>query len=235
MNYLLRAQALGHDISELKKGKTIRSTVSVRTIDEFKSIFGGEATAEQRKAYSEQFAAARLGDFPGAMAIARLSEYVWGDRQLSPADAEFAESVFPLRIEAVSGQNVTISTDEVIGPGAVPFHVNAGTLTFAGGALTLFNTVLTVSADTLVVNSSGSTPYHIGIFGAAGAQGTTGSTGSSTSGQAKHGSDSSAPSPGICTGASDGGPGGAGAAGGRWNGRRRWKRPAVPPRDHHHR
>jgi hypothetical protein len=91
MNYLLRAKALGHDIAELKKGKVIRSTVNVRSIDEFKSIFGGELTADQRTAYSQQFSGARLGEYPGAAAMSRLSDYVWGDRQLSPADAEFAK------------------------------------------------------------------------------------------------------------------------------------------------
>jgi hypothetical protein len=214
MDYLLRAQAIGHDISELKKGKTISSTVMVRSLDEFKAIFANGLTAEHRVAHSQQVSSLRLGDFPGAAAMARLAEHIWGDRPLSATDTEFAKSIFPLRIDAISGSNITINTNEVIGPSAAPYVVNAGTLTFAGGSITVMNTVLTLAADTLVVNSLGSTRYLVGIQGTTGRQGTTGSPGSTTPGQAQAGSDASASSPGTCAGAPDGGTGHDGAKGG---------------------
>jgi hypothetical protein len=214
MDYLLRAQALGHDIRKLKKGEIIRSTVSIRSLDEFKSIFANNLTAEQRALHSKQVSGLPLGDYPGATAMARLGAHIWGDKSLSSADVEFAKSIFPLKVDVVSGSDVTITTDEVIGPAAAPQVVNAGTLTFAGGSITLMNTVFTVSADTLVLDKLGTTPYHIGILGATGAEGSTGSTGSTTPGQAQNGSNISAPTPGICTGVGDGGTGSPGAAGG---------------------
>jgi hypothetical protein len=52
MSYLDRAKLLGHDIERLKRGEVIESTVLVKSIDEFKAIFAGNLSNDQRAAYS---------------------------------------------------------------------------------------------------------------------------------------------------------------------------------------
>jgi hypothetical protein len=50
----------------------------------------------------------------------RLMNYVYGNAALSPADADFASKKFPLKINAVSGTNISYTTNTLIGPAAPP-------------------------------------------------------------------------------------------------------------------
>jgi hypothetical protein len=221
VGYLERAQLIGHDVSRLKNGETIRSTVLVETLDKFKAIFAGSLTPAHRAEFSRKTGASpwamQFNGMPDAT-MGRLLNYVFGDGELTPADTNFASKMFPLKIDAVSGQNITISTAEQCGPTAAPVAINADTLTFAtGGSITALNTVLTVTADNLVIQTGQATaaaPYHIGLLGVTGAIGQTGSPGPNTTGQGQPGNSIQPPTAGICTGASAGGTGGTGGAGG---------------------
>ena len=101
MSYLERAQLIGHDVSRLKNGETIQSTTLVDTLDKFKAIFAAASTPEQRAEFSRQIwtlpGGAQVGGFPD-VAMTRLMSYVFGDGELSAADAAFANKIFPLKI-----------------------------------------------------------------------------------------------------------------------------------------
>jgi hypothetical protein len=221
VGYLERAQLMGHDVSRLKAGETIQSMVLVDTLDKFKAIFAAELTAEQRAEYSKKILAlpsgVQFGGFREAPMM-RLISYVFGDGELTAADAAFAKTLFPLKINAISGATITITTAVVYGPTAIPVTVNAGTLIFAGGSITAENTVLTVRADNLQINASPAAtakPYHVGILGVTPATAATGLTGTSTPGQAPAGTSAQPRSPGNCLGAPGGGNGSTGAPGGK--------------------
>jgi hypothetical protein len=214
VGYLERAQIIGHDVSRLQKGETLSSTVQIDSLDKFKALFAGDSTAAQRADFSKQAAALPGGAPFHDETMARLVDYVYGTGTLSAADAEASKKMFPLKVTAVSASTVTIDTDREYGPSVAPVVINAGTLIFADGSITVMNTVLSVSADTLQVNSGGAKPYHIGVLGAPGAIGTTGTVGLTAAGQAPAGRNSYPPAPGTCQGSPNGGPGSSGATGG---------------------
>lgn len=215
MDYLDRARILGHNVEALKNGEMITGLVSLESLEHFKELFG-DYTADQRSEFSSRLQTLP-DDHPVIEPFRNLLDYVHGTRQLTAEDSAFARQIFPLNVTAVSGADVTISSDESVGPAAPPYILNAGTLTFAGGSLTVRNTVCQISADNLVIRAGGDLPYHIGIFGAPGATGSAGAAGNSTPGQAPNGRDSMGGSPGVCTGASDGEDGQNGAPGGVGN------------------
>lgn len=216
MDVQSRASSLGQDTSRIGAGETVTSLVTIESLERYKEIFGSDLSDEQRSEFSAQLdLLGKASEEPLIPQLVRLLDHIHGTGELSSEDEAFAARIFPIAATVVSGDDVTISTDEVIGPSAPPYFINAGTLTFAGGSLTIMNTVCRITADHLVIQEGGTKPYHVGIMGAPGATGTPpGSVGSSTPGQAQHGKNISPPSPGICTGASDGGKGDPGANGG---------------------
>ena len=82
-----------------------------------------DVTPAQRAEFSKKSATSpwsmQFSGMPDAT-MTRLMNYVFGNGELTPADAEFAGKMFPLKIDAVSGQNITISTAEQCGPTAAP-------------------------------------------------------------------------------------------------------------------
>jgi hypothetical protein len=186
-------------------------SVNIASIEEFRELFGGRLDEGQRAEFTRNMPADVDPRIPG---LRWLVEYVFGSRELTPGDKEFAHALFPLKADMVSGDTVTINSDIVVGPGASPYVIDADTLIFDGGSLTVLSTALMIKVGDLRVKAPGSRPYHIGIFGTKGATGDTGSDGAPYSGPAQAGSDSSAPTPGICTGA---GKGGNGSDGGKGN------------------
>ncbi|WP_156429638.1 hypothetical protein [Burkholderia sp. TSV86] len=217
MDFLDRAKLLGHDIACLKSGEVISSTVVINSIDDYRLLFGGETSEAARVDFSDALNALSepitIKEIPRA-ALTRLTDYVYGNGTLSANDKALAESIFPIKINAVSAENIVISTDLTYGPSASPYMLNAGTLTFSGGAISLLNTVANITADRLVVKVGGTKAYHVGILGSIGTTGATGAAGSSYSGPAANGKDKSAASPGICTGVGSGGDGDNGGDGG---------------------
>lgn len=211
-NYLERAKLLGHDVEKLKAGETIRSVVTISSLEQFKDLFANGLSVEQRQAFAQNIGAMK-GPF-GSASFMRLMNYVYGEGSLTADDTDFAQKIFPIKVQAVSASTVTIDTDQVIGPSGAPSAINASQLIFDGGSITVQNTVFGLTADTLTIKSGGTKQYHVGILGCPGTVGSTGATGSSFTGPAANGSNASAPTPGICTGASDGGNGSNGQVGG---------------------
>jgi hypothetical protein len=215
MNFLVRAEALGHDIKKLEKGETIESLVTVATLDDYKQIFGGNLADQERYDFSKNLEDLQDGPEPMIEPLRNLMDYVYGNRELTPEDVIFAGKIFPIQVRAVSAADFPITTDIQVGPAAAPYVINAGTLTFNGGSLSVLNTVCQIAADNLVVQGGGDRPYQVGIFGAPGAAGGTGAAGSTTPGPAPNGQDAGSGSPGVCTGRPNGGDGSNGAAGGK--------------------
>nr|WP_011264510.1 hypothetical protein [Leptospirillum ferrooxidans]AAX36053.1 ORF289 [Leptospirillum ferrooxidans] len=218
MNFIDRTKLLGHDTSNLKDGETISSTVVVKSIDDFRELFGSDvgdaARADISNALKEQKEPGATRMLP-QVGWTRLIDYVYGNGTLSHNDKLLADSIFPIKITAVSANNLTIDTDEPYGPSAPPLLINVGTLTFDGGSISLLNTVGRIAADTLVVKKGGKKSYHVGIFGSKveegkkypydGEDGKTGSDPDPTA--AGPGADKSPSSSGVCTGVGPGGDG----------------------------
>ncbi|MCB1307301.1 MAG: hypothetical protein KDK30_03930 [Leptospiraceae bacterium] len=214
MNYLDRARQLGQDVEALQRGETITSHVTFATIEEFKNFFGAGLTEEQRTAFS--LSAPSDGDTGTGLNHPRmrnLTHYVYGNRALTAEDTEYATQIFPVRVAVTSGNQIVINSDQVVGPAASPYSINAGTLVFSGGSLTVITTSLYIKADNLLTQHGGKEQYLVGILGQQGRTGDVGGNGEAYKNPAKNGSNASAPTPGICTGASDGGKGDDGKEG----------------------
>lgn len=131
---------------------------------------------------------------------------------------------FPLTMQKVSTSELVIDKEFVIGPHASPYLIDVDSLVFDGGSITVISTALNIKAKKVTItNKPSSKQYHIAILGQAGLKGRTGSKGSEYVSRARDGSNSYAPSPGICTSAgsagvgSDGKNGGVGGVGGQGN------------------
>lgn len=211
MSVLDIAKQLGQDVEALKRGETLHSTILVNSLDEFRELFGGGLTDDQRAAFSKGSEGVQPDQAPG---ITELVHHTFGSGPLTAVGAGQAEATFPAKVQVMMAQDVLINSDLVVGPNAAPYAVLADTLTFKGGSLTVLATALTIKANTLsIATGTSKNPYHVGIFGVAGQPGTKGPDGPPYSQPAQGGSNSSAPTPGICTGASDGGNGNPGAKG----------------------
>ena len=210
------------DLSEfLGKAKTkqqLEARVSVSSLDQYQRLFVGGLTT-QTKAELAKHIPRFSADAPQNYNLDFLQEvvgHVYAGTPLKSAEAQaFTRQAFPVDVTVLTGGNVTISTDMTIGPGAAPYLINADTLTIDGGSLTVIATALTIKANKLIITQSQKSqkPYHIGIFGQTGESGTPGQDGRPYTNPAQAGSHASAPSPGICTGASNGGGGSAGSKG----------------------
>jgi len=206
---------MGHDIEALRNGETISSTVTVNSLEEFKLLFANELPQEYRDEFAKMATSTAAANYQSAAiaSVANLTQHVYGNHLLSSEDLNFATQIFPLKVQATSAADLTINSDEQFGPNATPQAINAGTLKFSGGSLTAITTALSISADTLLVQSGGSKPYIIGIVGLAGVVGISGVDGAIYASAAANGTDANIPTPGICTGASDGGDATNGAKG----------------------
>jgi len=210
MNFLEKAQQLGLDVNALKNGQTIQSTHTVNSLEEFKQLFAGNLSPEQRSNFAK---GAPVAVDTASANMNNLMHNVYGTHELSAADQAFANQVFPAKVNLTAVQDLTITQDMVYGPAGPPEAILAGTITFDGGSITANSTVFTLQADNVVVRSQGTKPYTVGLVGNKGQDGYVGSTGTPYTSAASNGSNASAPSPGICTGASSGGNGSDGSQG----------------------
>lgn len=208
MDFWDAAERLGHDQQALEASKTVRSVATINSLDEFKELFAGQIPDDHRQAFDA--GAAETDDGSHTIAIARS---VYGTQKLSADSRAFADMLFPVKVNAVSGTTVTITDDEVQGPSGPPWLINAQELVFDGGSVTAITTALTIRADVLTVVKPSAKPYTVAILGNDGAPGNPGPAGPPYNAPAQAGSNASAPTPGICTGASDGGKGGDGGPG----------------------
>jgi len=209
MNLREVAQSLRIDPSTLENGQVVDTSVAVPDVETFRKLFGGTLSDEQRAAFSA--AAPDLEEHPQMKA---LTHHVFGSGDLDDDARAYARQVLPANVRVMLGDTVTINSDIVQGPSGQPYAIVTDNLVFDGGSLTMQATALTINAGTVTVKSGSPTnPYHIGIMGVAGTQPAQAAAGSPYANAAQAGSNSSAPTPGICTGASDGGTGTAGSKG----------------------
>jgi hypothetical protein len=216
MSYLDIAARLGQHTDRLKAGESVQTQVQIASLEEFRELFAGHFTVDQRATHGQYFVqnhvAAQAGQ-PSRHHFTRLAHHVYGDAPLSAADAQLAEKTFPIRVNLISKADYCVEADIVFGPSASPVVLNVGTLTFNGGTITTRNTVLALTADTLAFGTNpGTRPHHIGIMGVDGTAGSPGTDGPSVP-RAASGSDALPTSPGICTGAGNGGVGSDGEVG----------------------
>ncbi|MBF0419010.1 MAG: hypothetical protein HQL78_02465 [Magnetococcales bacterium] len=215
-NFLDRAAKLGHDIEKLKAGMRVCSLLEIKTPEEYRDLFAGHFTNEQRIAYGNGMrskAPEEIFHSSDPQFFKQLFEYyVYGNGTLGHADQQMALKMFPMQIIAESDSDLTLTSSVTYTSSIV---LNYATLTFDGGSIISENAVLGLNVDTIAFGDDYDTvKYHIGVLGAVGDTGSTGATGTTTSGQAASGSNSKPKSPGICTGAHSGGTGATGAAGG---------------------
>lgn len=217
MKFIERASLLGQDLDRLNNGEIISSLIRIKSIDDFRLLFSDNVSDPERLLFSESLHKlsdpVKIKQIPQAT-LTRLVDYVHGSGTLSTEDRVFADTIFPIKVEVISGDKIEINTNQKYGPSGAPYLLNAGNLIFNGGSLSFENTSASINADLLTVLAGGDKPYHIGLLGSVGTTGSTGAMGSSYSGPAAHGTDRSAASPGICTGVSSGGTGDDGGDGG---------------------
>lgn len=123
---------------------------------------------------------------------------------------------FPLTIQKVSTSKLVIDKEFVIGPHASPYVIDVDDLVFDGGSITAISTALNIKAKKVTItNKPYSKQYHIAVLGQSGLKGRTGPKGSEYVSRAQDGSNSYAPSSGICTSADYSGDGHDGKNGGQ--------------------
>lgn len=213
MDYLARAAKFGQDVEAIKSGKIVTSEVIVNSIDEYRDLFAADQSDIHRAAYE----ANRPTDNSIEPVLEQAMAYVFGQQEKTPDIEHTAGLVFPLPVLVTTATNITLSTDQVIGPQSPSYALNAGTLTFDGGSLTINSTVSNISADNLVIVANPSHPsqntYHIGIVGNKGADGQPVATPGTYPGTAGSGSNGGDPVWGTCTSSGIGGTGNTGAQG----------------------
>jgi len=202
-------ELLGLDSGTLENGEIIDTTVHISDVATLRQLFGGSLTDEQRSQFTGGTASS--DEHPQMSA---LIDHVFGSGELSDETRTYAGQVFPVQVRLMAGGTVTIDTDLTVGPLAQPYAIIADNLIFAGGSLTMLATSLTIQAGQVSVKSgSAGKPYHLGILGVDGTQPQQASAGTAYTQPAAAGSNASAPTPGICTGASNGGNGTNGSKG----------------------
>jgi hypothetical protein len=215
------AGKLGHDVTSLRAGQEIRSTVQVNSLDELKQLFDHGEAPEQRATVAQTIGADRPehadpeNDSLDAVTH-RVEAHVLGDAPISDADRQRVAAAFPMHVTAISAPDKTLGPGEVwdLGTSTSAVTVNLGTLTMQpGSAIKIQNTVLSFTVATLVRNAGtgGAANYDIGIFGATGGTGTAGTQGGA-GGPGGTGNPGTCQSGGGISG-NDGGVGGVGSAG----------------------
>lgn len=214
-SYLDLAMKLGQSVERLQAGEAVDSIVQFNSLDEFKEIFAGRITEEQRTRYSQDMAMHHANTLAGSDPLPRLSNYVYGNAPLSQEDAQFAKRMFPIKVRVISHDDITVTDDITYGPFAPPVVINAGKLTFNGGSYTLRNTPFTLTADLLAFGPRmGASKYHIGIMGFDGVHPDPAPNGGFVDPpNAPDGNNSLPTSPGVCSFSGSGGNGGNGATG----------------------
>ena len=222
-----RAKKFGHDLSALKSGDVIRTTRYVQSIEELRDLLHDGASDQDRQKRIEDYQQSRsdLMDESNTTMEAvyfRAEAAVFSDKELNHDDQLALEHIFPVEVDLMSADDMTVDYDWVLGTEGQPFSVNLGTLTLEpGGSITAYATAVNFTAETFInkVNGAGTgdaANYTIGIFGVDGAAGIAGYNPSAGE-KGYDGRNSSPNSPGVCTGSTkptDGGPGQAGANGG---------------------
>ena len=205
MNYKAFNELLGLNV---KTEDTLETIVKISNHNQYQAIFANNLNDSIKQAFPK--ALPTLTEDYGLYKEIMINLY--GDKReedFSDGFLKYLKNVLPTHVNVITGKNVVINKNLVIGPGAFPYVINADTLTFAGGSINVITSTITITANILEIRSSitdeSSNPYHISILGDKGADGTKGADGVPYHEPAASGSDAHVPSSGICTGASAGG------------------------------
>lgn len=176
-----RAVRLGHDIAALKAGKTITTNITVRNIDDFKSLVedGQPAAAKQERANDLFGPLPKVAGITEADLQQRTNHYTWGSNILSQADRNALANSYPIHVVATSAIDKVYNTPTTLAVSQGYKVLNYATITLNEGAnISINNTPLYCMVDTLIRN--GNPPaeqYDINILGVNGFNGINGMSG----------------------------------------------------------
>lgn len=177
MNFAARAELIGHDLRALEQGQIVDSTVAVHSIDHFKKIFGSGLSEQQRAVYSSTHTAAFVAknandaDDADSVAMWRLLDHVYGQGELLPQDVAYAETLFPIKIKAISGKEYVVNKALEFDNKTGPVIINTESLVFDNGSITAFSVLVNIVADKLSIKRADRIPYLINILGINGGKG----------------------------------------------------------------
>ena len=210
------AKRLNLDVAKLERGEIIKTSISISSPQDFKTLFGPSLNYDQLQSVLKAVELTDNDPIASYQAgLKHFTAYTTGAVGfLDPGiGKEFFEKRFPMQVNVTLGTTITVSQDVVVPPGSPPEFVSCDNLIFDGGSYVLQGTSFTMwVTNQLAIKSQGSRPYNIGILGVDGAPGYAGAPGGSQA-QAPNGSNAGTPSPGVCTGAGSGGNGTAGSTG----------------------
>ena len=194
-------------------GEEIDALISVNNIDQLKEILDSGFPEAAREAHMKSlFDGVTVGSDLDSQLLHRVHNYVLGNGTLSSDDRQQIGAAFPLDVMVMAAENKEVKTPENWGRAASPVITVLGTLTLLqGGSITLENTLLSLTVDTLIRN--GTTGSSLGDFNIMGVNGAPGGTGTTPDkpGQAQSGAPGNCSSAGIA--GSSGGNGSTGATG----------------------
>lgn len=219
-DFKARAQKLGHSLEALEQGMLIKSTITVPDIDKLKWFLDvGTSEPSRASLVGAMFKGMdNIGDPPDdpseAGILRRVEEFLFGNGTLSDLDRERTGSLFPMDIGAVSGSpSGPIKGEWNLGVSQNLQIYNLATLDLEdGGYITIYNTPLQFTVQTLTRNGKAPSPfYDFNVFGATGTTGGAGTVGGTGGG-------GTAGTKGNCKGGGgisgdDGGPGSTGTTG----------------------
>lgn len=176
-----RAARLGHDIAALQASQTITTEITVRNIDDFKSLVddGQSAAAKQERANDLFGTLPEVAGTTEADLQQRANHYIWGSTTLSQTDRDALASSYPIQLVATSAVDQVYNAPTTLGISQPPRIFNYATVTLNEGAnISIYNTTLYYMMDTIVRN--GNPPagqYDINILGVNGLNGINGNAG----------------------------------------------------------
>src|SRR6185369_2162583 len=133
--FLALARKLGQSEERLQAGERVHTQVQVRSLEEFRDLFAGDLSDEQRSANSKDLAVRHQSALSSDNPLGRLIDHVSGGALLTADDAQAVRKMFPLTVTAVSQADMPVTTNITYGPSASPVLLNVGTLTFNGGSI----------------------------------------------------------------------------------------------------
>lgn len=220
-DFKARARKLGHSIEALERGMLIKSQILVPNIEELKWLLDVDTTPDSRRRLVKALfeGTAKVGnaehDVSEAGILRRVEMFLYGNESLSSVDRERTASLFPMTVDAVSGTPPNpVNSEWNLGTSLGNLQVyNLTTLDMEnGGYITIYNTPLQFTVQTLTRNGSAPSPYSdFNIFGATGATGGAGGIGG-TGGGGRAGTAGTCKGGGGISG-DDGGPGSTGTTG----------------------
>lgn len=189
---LERAKILGHSVKDIKAGKIVSSVVTVKSLEQLKSLSMLCQSTSPAVADTVTTSDETKTEFSGLQDKAalqkKLDAHLFKGRSLTDDEkATINRVLFPLTVYTESSQNVIYSSPTLLNQTPTSYlYYNYGTVTLNNNAsVTVQSSPLCYAMDTLVKNStppSGSGDFNVvGIDGQSGAPGQPGSPGTAGS------------------------------------------------------